>query len=95
MNIRTCLECRHCAQMDYGYSNYTVEGTEVACMLDVHPDGTFDRFYGVEKKLTFAAVCQRFEEGEGFELDCDRETLEDALPAHRAWFENYQSTGNW
>ena len=36
--VRTCGECRHCFIADFGYSNYTVEGSSVYCELRLHDD---------------------------------------------------------
>ena len=68
-----CTECRYCYMQDYGYSNYTIEGTEFVCLKRLHPDGDFDRFYGENQKLKHAEKCESFEVGGGLHIDCDRE----------------------
>jgi hypothetical protein len=73
--MKICSDCKFCVFLDYGYSNYTVEGTSFNCAEKVHPDGQFDRFYGLDKRLEFAAQCNKFEPGEAIEMDCDREGL--------------------
>ena len=62
---------------DFGYSNYTVEGTSFSCAKRAHPDGTFDRFYGEDARLRHAEKCDAFEEGEAASVDCERESLKD------------------
>jgi len=70
---RTCLDCRFSVQEDYGYSNYTTEGTEFSCAKRLHPDGAFDRWYGEAPRLLFAQQCAGFEAGDGIEVDTERE----------------------
>lgn len=69
---RSCSECVHALFEDYGYSNYTVEGTDFACKIGKHPDGIFDRFYGEDPRLEFAGRCPDFVAGEAEEhaVDC-------------------------
>lgn len=73
--MKTCSECRWAVFEDFGYSNYTVEGTNFSCMKSLHPAGTFDRFYGEDERLEFADKCDGFNAGEPVEIDCDRESL--------------------
>lgn len=68
-----CENCIYCYLQDYGYSNYTVEGTEFYCLKRVHPDGDFDRFYGKNPRLKYAEKCDSFEKGECLAIDCDQE----------------------
>ena len=49
-NKLECTDCRFCLLEDYGYSNYTTEGTYVHCLLNKHPEGGFDQFYGRDKQ---------------------------------------------
>lgn len=70
---RSCEDCSNCLLMDFGYSNWTVEGTSVLCMVDVHPDKEFDRWYGEDDRLKFAEQCERFSPGGAERLDVDRE----------------------
>ena len=58
---------------DYGYSNYTVEGTTVNCAKSLNPDMPFDRWYGEDKRDLFAETCVSYIHGGGVEIDCDRE----------------------
>ncbi|KKN52634.1 hypothetical protein LCGC14_0610280 [marine sediment metagenome] len=73
--MSSCEDCKFCLFEDYGYSNYTTEGTEFICLKKLHPDGSFDRFYGEDKRLNFASKCSSFTEGQPVEVDCDREDL--------------------
>jgi hypothetical protein len=72
---KNCQDCKFCVLEDYGYSNYTVEGTLVHCGKNIHPDSPFDRFYGKELRLEFANKCHGFEAGNAIEIDVDRECL--------------------
>jgi len=72
-----CIDCKYCVQKDYGYySNWTVEGTEVDCLLNLHPKFPIDRFYGEESELDFAKKCENFTEGKGMKIDCGQEYRE-------------------
>lgn len=82
-----CRDCKFAVHMDYGYSNYTTEGTDFACGLKKHPDGQFDEFYGDDKRLKFAEQCECFEAGEGVWMDVDRENEADLTPEQRALYE--------
>jgi len=69
----TCDDCKFCVLADYGYSNYTTEGTEFTCAKSLHPDGSFDHWFGKDKKLEYAQQCEGFEAGDAIHMDCDRE----------------------
>ena len=43
---KNCSDCKHSVLVDYGYSNYTVEGTNVYCIKKLHPNPGFDNWYG-------------------------------------------------
>lgn len=68
-----CTDCRYCVEMDYGYSNYTVEGTTAGCLLKLNPELPKDRFYGEEPALDYADKCDHFSAGKSVAVDCDRE----------------------
>jgi len=74
--MASCDECKWCLLEDFGYSNYTVEGTYVHCLKNIHPESGFDRWYGADERLKFAETCESFVAGEPTEVDCDREALE-------------------
>ena len=71
--MEKCIDCKYCLQDDYGYSNYTVEGTTCYCLLDINPYFPEDRFYGKEPSLEYARKCDSYREGEGISLDVDRD----------------------
>jgi hypothetical protein len=81
--IRQCTDCKYCILRDYGYSNYTVEGTSVHCALNAHPNGVFDRGYGITKELQHAETCPSFIKGEPFEVDVEREAERSATPSQQ------------
>lgn len=70
-----CTDCKYRLAEDFGYSNYTVEGTTFHCLLKKHPEMPFDEFYGRDKRLEYAVHCDSFTAGESVFLDCDREAL--------------------
>jgi len=61
---KKCSNCVFAWMRDYGYSDYTVEGTEINCALDLNPGFPTDRFYFESKELLFAEQCPKFEEGD-------------------------------
>ena len=74
--MKKCSNCSYCLIVDYGYSNYTVEGSDVYCSLGLNPDAPFDRWYGEDKRDTFASTCPKFDETEGPVLiDVERDDL--------------------
>lgn len=68
-----CVECKFCVLEDYGYSNYTVEGTNADCILNLNPQFPADNWYGEAEAHDFANVCPRFKEGGAIEIDVDHE----------------------
>lgn len=77
-----CSDCKFCLLQDFGYSNWTVEGTDCACLLDLNPALPADHFYGDSPALDYADKCPRFTAGEATIIDCD---MEPGLP------ENYSN----
>lgn len=71
--MKNCSKCIYAIMRDHGYSNYTVEGTTFICSKALHPEGSFDRFFGENPRLDFADQCSGYEEGEPVELDVDGE----------------------
>jgi hypothetical protein len=71
--MKTCTDCRYCICADYGYSNYTVEGTDVDCLLGKNAGMPSDKFYGRAECLGFAETCDTFMAGDCIEVDCDQE----------------------
>lgn len=70
---KKCTECVYSMCQDFGYSNWTVEGSTFSCTKGLHPDGSFDRWYGTDKRLSFAENCTTFLRGDGIDLDVDLE----------------------
>jgi len=60
---KNCSNCRFAKFQDEGYSNWTVEGTSFECMVNKHPDGKFDRWYGEDGRLHWALWCDHYENG--------------------------------
>lgn len=91
-----CTDCRFCVETDYGYSNYSTEGTEVYCLLGLNPKLPEDRFYGEEPTLLYATKCDKFTPGDHPHLDvehdcCGPETYTDdpeILVLLRKWLED-------
>ncbi len=75
--MKTCNKCKWCVLLDYGYSNYTQEGTYVHCAKKLHPEDGFDRFYGEDDRLKYAEKCAGYEVGSAVDMDVDRENVRD------------------
>jgi len=71
MTKRKCTNCKYCVEEDYGYSNWTVEGTTIDCLLNLNPGLPKDRWYGHEPNLLFGETCPKFTEGEPVCLDVE------------------------
>jgi hypothetical protein len=74
---KSCTGCKWALHDDYGYSNYTTEGTYFHCLKKLHPEDGFDEFYGEDKRMDFAQECPGYQAGEGTALDCDRQEEKD------------------
>ena len=85
--MKSCEECKFAIFADFGYSNWTVEGTEFSCAKNAHPAGSFDRWYGEEKHLEFAEICPTFEAGDAIYMDCDCEQIDTLTPEQRIIWE--------
>lgn len=83
---RTCLTCVFCWRADYGYSNYTVEGTQLGCLKELNPDlenkedpGTPGQWRYEEDAAKLApiidraATCVGYRAGVPVWTDCDLE----------------------
>lgn len=70
---KNCDNCKYCVLTDTGYSNYTVEGTDADCLLNLNPGFPEDYWYGEEPALAYAENCPRFTPGEPTMIDVDRE----------------------
>jgi len=74
---RICSECRYAVLVDYGYSNYTVEGTNLYCAKKLHPNDGFDHWYGENKEVRFAENCSGYVSGAPVQVDVDHEAFND------------------
>jgi hypothetical protein len=79
----SCQGCKFLYLQDSGYSNYTVEETEVNCALDLNKDlparDPWDRKDDPDNwPATMYGRCNRFEEGPQVHLDVDGEDSIDA-----------------
>lgn len=77
MDERRCDECFFCVLKDDGYSNYTVENTEVFCIAGAHPveDG-FDHGWGGREQQPhnyYAEQCPSYRKHAPVMLDVDAE----------------------
>lgn len=88
----SCNECKYAIFQDHGYSNYTVEGTEFICAKKLHPYGDFDRWYGEDTRLNYAAECGGFESGDSIDLDVEHEDLEGLTPEQKAIYEEWNKS---
>lgn len=69
-----CDDCKFCLLEDYGYSNYTVEGTDASCIIDMNPGFPADHRWGESDELNWANICPRFKEGYAVAVDVDHES---------------------
>lgn len=92
MSDRVCTNCIFCRQEDYGYSNWTVEGTTVSCLF-----GLIGQYEGTsfpneaekiaqERAASVAENCKTFRAGTGLYFDCDREVVGANIAA---WVDQY------
>lgn len=68
MKAKTCRDCQFAVFRDYGYSDYTVEGTEFNCAKQLHLDGEFEPTFDDDKRLKYADECKGFKEGKPIDL---------------------------
>ena len=72
---RSCDNCRWEILLDYGYSNYTVEGTLFSCAIQLHPSGSFDHWYGEDTRLDHGSDCEGYDYGKPVHLDVEKEHI--------------------
>lgn len=76
-----CTTCIFCLREDYGYSNYTVEGTSLSCLQGLNPalDGQDEPWREVTPELAaildVAKTCPKYKQGTPAAVDCDREGI--------------------
>jgi len=66
-NVKLCSNCEYFVEEDYGYSNYTVEGTNYYCLLN--NNGLKTCF----KNKMSAESCIHFKKGDHWYIDVDGE----------------------
>lgn len=90
--MKSCKDCRWAILQDHGYSNYTVEGTDLMCAGMYHPEESFDVYYGEAKQTKFAEECAHYEPGEPPRLEVEGGwTLEDFTAEQREALELYSA----
>ncbi len=78
---RTCTTCVLCLREDYGYSNYTCDGTTLECLAGLNDAmGGRDEPWGdvtpeLAAILDVALTCPRYREGAPATLDVDKEGI--------------------
>lgn len=77
---KSCLGCKFLYAHDSGYSNWTVESTDIKCALDKNPHLPADEPYDWNQKVeadnwaaTQASRCERYAPGDFVRLDVDGE----------------------
>lgn len=87
--MKTCNECKNALFEDFGYSNYTVEGTEFFCMVRAHPEDGFDRWFGEDERLNFAEQCPSFHEGPPIKMDVEHDEKDDLTDEQKKQYEEF------
>jgi hypothetical protein len=77
------MNCKFAIHADFGYSDYTTEGTTLFCAKKLHPAGDFDQFYGEDLRMHFAIDCSGFEEGEGPCVSVERSNVDELTEEQR------------
>ncbi len=89
-NRRACTTCVLLLRSDYGYSNYTCEGTTLSCLAELNPAlAGMEEVYGdltpeLATALDVALECPRYREGAPATLDVDTEGFPYGVPATAA-----------
>lgn len=78
---RRCDNCTHSVTIEFGWSNWTVQGAVVVCMLKLHPELEYDAWYGEAEDALYANHCASYEDGPQYHLDVERCDWE-YLPSH-------------
>ncbi len=85
-NRKTCFDCNRCYEQDYGYSNYTVEGSDIGCYANHFEE--YDSHGGDKLKRASndpAENCKDFEAGGSWQLDCDGEEPRPSDEQFKMW----------
>lgn len=79
---RACTTCVFCLREDYGYSNWTTEGSYLHCLRGLNPalDGQEEPWRDPTPELAaaldVALTCPSYREGVPAQLDVDLESME-------------------
>lgn len=90
---RVCTTCSFCLKQDYGYSNWTTEGTTLHCLKGLNPalEGQEEPWREEDKKLAaaldVAKACPGYQAGTPAQTDVDLE----GIPWKGATLEHYTS----
>lgn len=85
MTEKVCTNCIFCKIQDYGYSNYTVEGSTGSCLFNLVPEFENTSYPDeqqaklLENVKDIAEKCPHFTEGTGLYFDCDGEDIEQSI----------------
>lgn len=77
----SCLVCVYCLRQDYGYSNWTVEGTTMFCLRGLNPSLDDSEVpwsqpsKALAEALDVALTCPSYRHGAPAHLDVDREGI--------------------
>jgi len=86
MSEKLCTACMFCKTEDFGYSNYTVEGSSHECLFGfslINDDMLADAQLAANKT---AETCQFYREGTGIYKDVDGEQEHESI---RDWIAMY------
>lgn len=92
---KNCADCKNCVMVDYGFSDWTVEGTDLICAKGAHPKMPFDRWYNENTLVTFAENCSEYVESDNvihINVEFDRNSgwwSEDELALYDAACKHY------
>lgn len=62
--LRKCEDCKFLQGKEFGYSEYSVEGTARWCTVGLNPSQWWDGWWGESKESKYAAQCGGFVRGE-------------------------------
>lgn len=69
---KSCTNCQFCVYQDHGYSNYTVEGTAISCLVNKFDE--VEESYDGNYWLGLATNCEYYNFGDSWHLDVDGES---------------------
>lgn len=73
-NFKTCLSCQLCYIQDYGYSNYTVNGSNIGCYANIFDEVDYNGYYNYCEQKYNSYDCNHMVPGEHWEFDVDGES---------------------